>query len=195
MRFLVAFFASAVQGTATKRRTQLLNLNSTARLKQLNMALWPSGKAKVCNTSIPGSIPGGASKQKSTAKAVLFCLEVLPHKAPPGSTSAGEVESGSQHSPKAKFRVCFRSPRWTRKHHCGIMFALQKQCSFVWKCYRTKRHPAPCACARNPVRISARRASGSLLTSGEGEIYSPKAKFRKSTQKGAFPLCELSFFG
>ena len=27
-----------------------------------NMALWPSGKAKVCNTSLPGSIPGGASK-------------------------------------------------------------------------------------------------------------------------------------
>ena len=40
-----------------------------------NTALWPSGKAKVCNTSIPGSIPGGASKQKSTARAVLFCLE------------------------------------------------------------------------------------------------------------------------
>ena len=28
-------------------------------------ALWPSGKAKVCNTSIPGSIPGGASKLKN----------------------------------------------------------------------------------------------------------------------------------
>ena len=32
MCFLVAFSASAVQGTATKRRTQLLNLNPTARL-------------------------------------------------------------------------------------------------------------------------------------------------------------------
>ena len=36
------------------------------------MAPWPSGKAKVCNTSIPGPIPGGASKNKSTARAVLF---------------------------------------------------------------------------------------------------------------------------
>ena len=26
------------------------------------MALWPSGKAKVCNTSTPGSNPGGASE-------------------------------------------------------------------------------------------------------------------------------------
>ena len=26
---------------------------------------WPSGKAKVCNTSIPGSIPGGTSKKIS----------------------------------------------------------------------------------------------------------------------------------
>ena len=25
---------------------------------------WPSGKAKVCNTSIPGPIPGGASKKR-----------------------------------------------------------------------------------------------------------------------------------
>ena len=32
MCFLVAFSVSAVQGTATKRRTQLLNLNPTARL-------------------------------------------------------------------------------------------------------------------------------------------------------------------
>ena len=37
------------------------------------MAPWPSGKAKVCNTSIPGPIPGGASKKKSTPKgAFLF---------------------------------------------------------------------------------------------------------------------------
>ena len=43
--------------------------------KKWNMAPWPSGKAKVCNTSIPSSILGGASKQKSTARAVLFCLE------------------------------------------------------------------------------------------------------------------------
>ena len=42
----------------------------------LHKAPWPSGKAQVCNTSIPSSILGGASKQKSTARAVLFCLEM-----------------------------------------------------------------------------------------------------------------------
>ena len=37
------------------------------------MAPWPSGKAKVCNTSIPGPIPGGASKKIGTHKgAYLF---------------------------------------------------------------------------------------------------------------------------
>ena len=30
------------------------------------MAPGPSGKAKVCNTSIPGPIPGGASKMNNT---------------------------------------------------------------------------------------------------------------------------------
>ena len=35
---------------------------------------WPSGKAKVCNTSIPGPIPGGASKKAQDTKwcPVLF---------------------------------------------------------------------------------------------------------------------------
>ena len=28
------------------------------------MVPWPSGKAKVCNTSIPGSIPGGTSNEE-----------------------------------------------------------------------------------------------------------------------------------
>ena len=46
------------------------------------MVPWPSGKAKVCNTSIPGSIPGDASSKKSTAIAVLFLLEAsLLHRA------------------------------------------------------------------------------------------------------------------
>ena len=36
------------------------------------MALWPSGKAKVCNTSIPGSIPGGASNERSNPTGLLF---------------------------------------------------------------------------------------------------------------------------
>ena len=38
------------------------------------MAPWPSGKAKVCNTSTPGPNPGGASKNKSTAREQCFCF-------------------------------------------------------------------------------------------------------------------------
>ena len=38
------------------------------------MVPWPSGKAKVCNTSIPGSIPGGASKKSRTPIGVLLFL-------------------------------------------------------------------------------------------------------------------------
>ena len=40
-------------------------------------ALWPSGKAKVCNTSIPGSIPGGASKKKSRVSGFFFLYSSL----------------------------------------------------------------------------------------------------------------------
>ena len=43
---------------------------------------WPSGKAKVCNTSIPGPIPGGASKTKSTSQEVLFCFGYATYKSP-----------------------------------------------------------------------------------------------------------------
>ena len=42
----------------------------------LHKAPWPSGKAQVCNTSIPSSILGGASKTKSTSQEVLFVLEM-----------------------------------------------------------------------------------------------------------------------
>ena len=43
------------------------------------MAPWPSGKAKVCNTSIPGPIPGGASKKRWVPNRVpiFFCI-VIP---------------------------------------------------------------------------------------------------------------------
>ena len=42
----------------------------------LHKAPWPSGKAQVCNTSIPSSILGGASKNKSTSQEVLLFLEM-----------------------------------------------------------------------------------------------------------------------
>ena len=38
------------------------------------MAPWPSGKAKVCNTSIPSSILGGASKKLSNPIGLLNFL-------------------------------------------------------------------------------------------------------------------------
>ena len=37
------------------------------------MVPWPSGKAKVCNTSIPGSIPGGTSNNKAQSKRTGLC--------------------------------------------------------------------------------------------------------------------------
>ena len=35
-----------------------------------------SGKAEVCKISIPGPIPGGASKTKSSSQELLFVLEM-----------------------------------------------------------------------------------------------------------------------
>ena len=93
--FLVALSVSAVQSTSTKRRSRLLHLNPTARLKQLNKALWPSGKAKVCNTSIPGSIPGGASNA-THPKGCVFALEPPPFIEP--ALCAERTETGTQHS-------------------------------------------------------------------------------------------------
>ena len=42
----------------------------------LHKAPWPSGKAKVCNTSIPSSILGGASKRKSVLvrERIFVCI-------------------------------------------------------------------------------------------------------------------------
>ena len=39
------------------------------------MAPWPSGKARVCKTLIPGSIPGGASRRKQHPIGCCFLLE------------------------------------------------------------------------------------------------------------------------
>ncbi len=41
---------------------------------------WPSGKAKVCNTSIPGPIPGGASK-KNQSDGLVFLFGRATHEA------------------------------------------------------------------------------------------------------------------
>ena len=43
------------------------------------MAPWPSGKAKVCNTSIPGPIPGGASKKKPVPCGLVFLFGRATH--------------------------------------------------------------------------------------------------------------------
>ena len=49
---------------------------SSPVIRSIFMAPWPSGKARVCKTLIPGPNPGGASKTKSTSKEVLFVLEM-----------------------------------------------------------------------------------------------------------------------
>ena len=41
----------------------------------IGMAPWPSGKAEVCKTFIPGSIPGGASSKKASDG----CFFVIPN--------------------------------------------------------------------------------------------------------------------
>ena len=43
----------------------------------LHMAPWPSGKARVCKTLIPGPIPGGASKTQKTPDGCLLCFPVI----------------------------------------------------------------------------------------------------------------------
>ena len=123
MCFLVAFSASAVQGTATKRRTQLLNLNPTARLIKRKIRRY-----------------GQAVRQRSATPLSPVRFRVAPP----------ENEATQQ-------GCFFRSLEAPLSHRIAL-------------CRRRRQ---------NPVRISARRASGSSLTSGEGEIYSPKAKFRK----------------
>ena len=84
------------------------------------MAPWPSGKAKVCNTSIPSSILGGASNARDTI-GCPFCVggatthtNSAPHAAgvaePVRICRAERVEldrkrQASKYSPKAKFWI------------------------------------------------------------------------------------------
>ena len=70
------------------------------------MAPWPSGKAKVCNTSIPSSILGGASKTKTPAQSgggfrfvrATHAIEMTPH-------ATGVAESSS-HLPRRARQAC-----------------------------------------------------------------------------------------
>ena len=57
---------------------------------------WPSGKAKVCNTSIPGPIPGGVSeKEQDTSRCLaLFCALLT------NLTALTWSESGSEPPPE-----------------------------------------------------------------------------------------------
>ena len=63
------------------------------------MAPWPSGKAKVCNTSIPGPIPGGASKKRWVPKRVpiFFCR---CHHSIDRAFACLHAKTGSQFRPK-----------------------------------------------------------------------------------------------
>ena len=64
-----------------------------SRLFIQNSAPWPSGKARVCKTLIPGSIPGGASRNRCTPKRVhLFLVSLLPIEA--GASASGSMRAG-----------------------------------------------------------------------------------------------------
>ena len=75
-----------------------------------NKALWPSGKAKVCNTSIPGSIPGGASRTKQPNRVAFFVLEAPPKKR---KGSASQRLSGNRfaYSPEERRGACSPAAR------------------------------------------------------------------------------------
>ena len=65
------------------------------------MALWPSGKAKVCNTSIPGSIPGGASNKKAQSKRTGLSCWMCYAQSATRLRKRSVAESGSHIRPKS----------------------------------------------------------------------------------------------
>ena len=69
------------------------------------MALWPSGKAKVCNTSIPGSIPGGASNKKAQSKRTGLSCWMCYAQSATRLRKRSEAESGSQHSRRERCEI------------------------------------------------------------------------------------------
>ena len=143
-----------VAGSSPVIRSRTLRVRisfASAFVNSLNTAPWPSGKARVCKTLIPGPIPGGASKTKETRIACLFCFGGITHesdRAPQAKRSGIRFaypaqRSGCLHtrrrawvySPKAKYRV---APR------VSLLF---------WRHYSRIRPGSASEAQRNPVRI------------------------------------------
>ena len=67
----------------------LKNRAAVCRFFIQDTAPWPSGKARVCKTLIPGSIPGGASKTSPKNLSVLGLFSILPCAHLPNWTQSG----------------------------------------------------------------------------------------------------------
>ena len=112
------------------------------------MVPWPSGKAKVCNTSIPGSIPGGTSNNKAQSKRTGLCCWscyarnepgfLAPAQENPFAFAAKPSESDSRSEAfssgkRANFRAKCKIPElWHRRHgHLhGVLFCWSRH-SFI----------------------------------------------------------------
>ena len=71
------------------------------------MAPWPSGKAKVCNTSLPGSIPGGTSSKKAQSFWTgLSCWSRHSFIEPGFLAPRGRKKSGSYTPPEDRRAAC-----------------------------------------------------------------------------------------
>ena len=167
------------------KRKNWQNRNTEIPYKSSIFQLLISGKAKVCNTSIPGSIPGGTSSKKGRLLGVLFCWSRHSFIESGFLAPRGRKKSGSHTPPEDRRAAC------AARHSpgAGRGYSRQRrdsgtQDTFQVSFFAGGATPSSNRALRAPraqeIRFAypARRASGSLLISGEGEIYSPKAKFR-----------------
>ena len=166
-----------VAGSSPVIRSRTLRVRisfASAFVNSLNTAPWPSGKARVCKTLIPGPIPGGASKTKTVRIAYRFCFGDTTHESARALCAKAHRirfayparRSGCLHtrrrawvySPKAKYRVA---------HRVSLLF---------WRHYSRIRPGSASEAQRNPVRIPrpkigvlAHQAQGVSIFA-EGEI-------------------------
>ncbi len=140
------------------------------------MAPWPSGKARVCKTLIPGPIPGGASKTNHPNMGAFFVLEALP----PSTDSTGEACGIRSALPaqSASSLLVSGKPSNIRPAGQGEIPAPQQGCFFRFggatSFGRLHRRSL-----RNPVRIAgAERVK--LACKRQAEQYSPCRAGRNS---------------
>ena len=93
------------------------------------MVPWPSGKAKVCNTSIPGSIPGGASKKKTSSSRDWFSFWKCYRTKQTRFRKRSATESGTQHSRLA------RNSGYAHEPSMGEVSILRMICPFYFEIF------------------------------------------------------------